>query len=437
MPSDPERGPTRMSTFSCSTSRRASSTALSGVESEPPYRISIGCPARTAFSTPSVGSPLTGVAPRLISGSIAPPHVWPSNGAKAPSLFEKMPILMGSPVASPVSPVAGVVSEPSSGEEDDGEEDDTDDGVEASADDVDSPGPVVQNREGERSHPGALEPVEAADHRDHEHVDRPREVDRPGRDAGVPPDGEDPGQRGDQRAEAERAHAGGIVPDALERQSEGRAPEVADEQVDGRGRAQRDVKEVGRVGDRIRDDVRAVDVVHAAEAGELRHLAEEEEREDGEGERDHQEVDPVAPARDRAEEEPDSRADEDPRQGSQPGVPGDGGAAVGRDEVRHREAGDSVEGDLSEGDHARVAREEDQAGRCDPEPERLRDHGAQVEVGEEQRAEEEDEHDRRSRRPPERRLYEEGRAAQAGLPKSPSGRTASTSTSSPKMSSTE
>ena len=34
-----------MSTSSCSTSRRASSTALSGVESEPPYTISIGWPA--------------------------------------------------------------------------------------------------------------------------------------------------------------------------------------------------------------------------------------------------------------------------------------------------------------------------------------------------------------------------------------------------------
>src|SRR5918996_1911272 len=101
MPSDPERGPTRMSTFSCSTSRRASSPALSGFESEPPYTISMGLPAMTALFTPSVGSPPTGVAPRLMRGSIAPPQVWPSNGAKAPSLFEKIPILMGSPVASP------------------------------------------------------------------------------------------------------------------------------------------------------------------------------------------------------------------------------------------------------------------------------------------------------------------------------------------------
>src|SRR5512132_1256596 len=55
----------------------------------------------TALSTPSVGSPLTGVAPRLMSGSIAPPHVWPSNGANGPSLFAKMPILIASPVAWP------------------------------------------------------------------------------------------------------------------------------------------------------------------------------------------------------------------------------------------------------------------------------------------------------------------------------------------------
>src|SRR5918997_696946 len=62
MPSLPESGPTRMSTPSCSTRRRASSTALSGVESEPPYTISIGCPAIVAPSTPSVGSPLVAAA---------------------------------------------------------------------------------------------------------------------------------------------------------------------------------------------------------------------------------------------------------------------------------------------------------------------------------------------------------------------------------------
>src|SRR5215218_10803486 len=101
MPSLPESGPTRMSTFSCSTSRLASSTALSGVESDPPYTISMGWPAMTAPVTPSVGSPLTAVAPRLMSGSIAPPQVWPSNGAKAPSLFEKIPILIASPVTPP------------------------------------------------------------------------------------------------------------------------------------------------------------------------------------------------------------------------------------------------------------------------------------------------------------------------------------------------
>src|SRR5215211_5709702 len=114
MPSLPESGPTRMSTFSCSTSRRASPTALSGVASDPPYTISIGWPAMTALLTPSVGSPLTEVAPRSMSGSIAPPHVWPSNGANGPSLLEKTPILIASPVAWPPVVAPPVCAAPSS-----------------------------------------------------------------------------------------------------------------------------------------------------------------------------------------------------------------------------------------------------------------------------------------------------------------------------------
>src|SRR5918992_1363903 len=66
MPSLPESGPTRMSTFSCSTSRRASSTALSGVESEPPYTISI-----------LMGSPVA-------SPPVVAPPVWPAPSSSPP-----------------------------------------------------------------------------------------------------------------------------------------------------------------------------------------------------------------------------------------------------------------------------------------------------------------------------------------------------------------
>jgi hypothetical protein len=63
-------------------------------------------PAIVAPSTPSVGS-LFAVAPRSISGSMAPPQVWPSNGANAPSLLEKIPILI-----VPPSPPPSVVAAP-------------------------------------------------------------------------------------------------------------------------------------------------------------------------------------------------------------------------------------------------------------------------------------------------------------------------------------
>ena len=51
--------------------------------------------------------------------------------------------------------------------------------------------------------------------------------------------------------------------------------------------------------------------VDAAEAGELSHLGEEVEGENAHGEGDHQEVDPVAAARDRADEEAGADRGED------------------------------------------------------------------------------------------------------------------------------
>src|SRR5829696_4445173 len=431
MPSLPESGPTRMSTFSCSTSRRASSTALSGVASDPPYTISIGWPAMTALLTPSVGSPLTGVAPRSMSGSIAPPHVWPSNGANGPSLLEKTPILIASPVAWPpvvappvcaapsssppphpaaivasaitraanriqsrlgrpspgfrmfppllgfsrfpgLSPgglaggrvgarvgssfvlgddgrVAGRVAllgegegvrvpaccsppearleragggapdahEPPGRHENDREEDHSDDSVEAVSDQIDATKPVVQHGHDDRPHPGSLEPVEAADDRDNKDIDGLGKRNRAWRDPRVPPDGENAGETCDESAKAEgnraqerdvvaeRTHAGRVVTHPLEREAQWRSGDVAQRNVDGGRDHERDVEEARRLLQRVPDYRGELDIVHAPEPRELGHLREEEVHQHRECERDHEEVDSVAPARDRSQKEAD------------------------------------------------------------------------------------------------------------------------------------
>jgi hypothetical protein len=334
--------------------------------------------------------------------------------------------------------------QPSGRKEDDGEKDCPDHRVEAVANELDPPQPVVQDGKDDRADPGALEPVEPADDGDDQYVDGLRKRNRARRDAGVPPDGEDPGERGHERAEpereraqeqdvvAERAHARGVVADSLDREPERRAHDVAKEEIDGRGDAERDVKEPGRFLERIPDDVRALDAVHPAEARELSHLSEEEVDEDGECERDHEEVDPMAAACDRPEEETDHGRRHNREERGDPGIQGHVGASVSRGEVGHREPCDPVKSDLAQGHHPRVPGEEDQADGRDAEPERLRDDSAQVEVAEEERAECEDGEGGHAR-PPAKGPHE----CHAGLPKSPSGRTASTSTRSPKMRSTE
>src|SRR5207248_3459228 len=98
-------------------------------------------------------------------------------------------------------------------DEDDGEEDDAEPGletrgpVERVAEGVHAAEPalddVVDEGEGEGSHPRSFEPEEPADDGYGQHVDRPRQVDRPGGDLAVVPDAQDPGDRGDERPETE------------------------------------------------------------------------------------------------------------------------------------------------------------------------------------------------------------------------------------------
>ncbi len=90
--------------------------------------------------------------------------------------------------------------------------------------------------------PGRLDAVEAADHRDHEHVDHRAEIDRGGVDVPVPPDEQDAAERRDERREAERecavehdvvaqrAHPDRVVAHSLERETERSPHDVAQQQ---------------------------------------------------------------------------------------------------------------------------------------------------------------------------------------------------------------
>src|SRR5215207_6225257 len=85
MPSPPERGPTMMSTLSCSTSLRVALTATSGLASDDALMIWIGRPATTPFLCLTASS-----APRMPS---APP------AANGPSSVASRPIFTGWPCA--------------------------------------------------------------------------------------------------------------------------------------------------------------------------------------------------------------------------------------------------------------------------------------------------------------------------------------------------
>ena len=145
-------------------------------------------------------------------------------------------------------------------------------------------------------------------------------------------------------AVAERAHAHRVVADALQRQPERRAHDVAQGRVDEqRDRERHEVQPLGvrraaqEVGDR--------DAADAAEAGDARHLAEDQVRDHREDQRDHQEVDPVAAARQRAEDEGDSDRDDDRDGDARHLGPAEVQAlrVAVRGQVAEREAGDAVD----------------------------------------------------------------------------------------------
>ena len=105
--------------------------------------------------------------------------------------------------------------------------------------------------------------------------------------------------------------------------------------------------------------------------------------------------------------------------------------SVREHEVGVGHAGHAVEPDLGERHHASVGGEEDQAGGGDAEPERLREDDVQEEVRRDERRQGGEDHDDGERHPAEP-TPAHGRV-HAGLPNSPSGRTASTPTSSAKV----
>ncbi len=304
---------------------------------------------------------------------------------------------------------------------------------------------VVDDDEDERAQPRSLEPVEPADHGDHEHVDGRAEADRRRRDLRVPPDEEDPGDRRDEAGEdegqravqrdvvAQRAHAHGVVADALQRQAERRARDVAQGHVDQRGHRQRhEVQAIGMRG--AAEEVGDRDPADAAEARHDRDLAEEQVRDHGEDQRDHQEVDAVAAAGQRAEDdrhhERHCQRDHDAGDLRPPEVQALRVAVGGQ--VAQREARHAVDGRLRQRHHPAVRRQEDQARGHDAEEQHLGQQRRDPVLGEDQRREqrEQDQH-----RPcdPVRGEPRAARCVHAGRPKSPRGRTASTMASRTKV----
>ena len=133
---------------------------------------------------------------------------------------------------------------------------------------------------------------------------------------------------------AERAHPRRVVTHPLEREAQRRSGDVAQRHVDDGRDDERDVEEARRLLQRVPDDRGELDVVHAPEPRELRHLREEEVDQHRERERDHEEVDSVAPARDRSQKEADRHRRAKSQQRRQPWVQSDLGAAVCHHEVR-------------------------------------------------------------------------------------------------------
>ena len=255
----------------------------------------------------------------------------------------------------------------------------------------------------------------------------------PARDArnAANPNASDAVQRDDV---AERRHAHVLVPDPLERDAERGPHDVADQAVDDEGGTERDVVEAVAVGDDVADEARrvAVDAADPREAGDHGHLADEVEGDHRERQRDHQEVDPEAARGDRAEDHPEQRRAQKRKDERERRVPAErqalglAAAPADGDHVPDHEAGRAHQRGLRERDHPAVGGEEDEAGGGDPDDEDLRQDRVDPVVVEDQRAERDDDQ-RADRDHALRRLL--GLERHASLPKSPCGRTASTSAS--------
>ena len=85
---------------------------------------------------------------------------------------------------------------------------------------------VVDDDEREGAEPGALDPGEAADHRDHEQLDRGGEADVARRDLPLPPDEQDPRDGSDEGAKpkASARCSGTLKPSELIRTGSSRTP---------------------------------------------------------------------------------------------------------------------------------------------------------------------------------------------------------------------
>ena len=180
----------------------------------------------------------------------------------------------------------------------------------------------------------------------------------------------------------------------------------------------------------VADDIGRRDAADPAEARDRRDLAEEQVRDHGVRQRDHQEVNADTPARERAEEKRGGHGDADPEHDAEPRVPAEIHSlrvAVRRD-VAEDEARDPEDRHLRKRDHAAVGVQEDEAGGDDPEEEHLREERRDpVRAEDERRERGEDE-----RGDPDDAVRRHG-DPHAGLPKSPKGRTARTTATSAKV----
>jgi hypothetical protein len=101
MPSEPDSGPTMMSTLSCSTSLRVALTATSGLASDEALTSSILRPATTPFLSRTASA-----APRMPS--------WPP-AANGPSSVASRPIFTGLPCCANARPAnAATIAAPTS-----------------------------------------------------------------------------------------------------------------------------------------------------------------------------------------------------------------------------------------------------------------------------------------------------------------------------------